>query len=238
MKIRFVECVAIAVLSAAACYGQTISSIGGTLYSNCSLANGIQATGACLSAGGIALDKSGNLYYADGRYGLIRKITPGGVVTTIGGTTQGYSGDGGPATSAKVLLSGGSPALTGITLDAAGNVYICDQQNNVIRMINASTGIVTTVAGNGMRGSIGDGGLTTKAELSFPSGIALDSAGNLYIADTSNDLVRKVNTAGIMSTFAGNGDASYDGDGVQATKTGVVSPKGLAFDSAGNLYIS
>lgn len=238
MRIRSFALIALAAL-ASACYGQgTISSLGGTLYSNCSQADGVQASTACLSAAGIVLDKQGNLYYADGRYGLIRKINPQGIVTTIGGTTQGYSGDNGPATSAKFLLSGGSPALAGVALDAAGNLYICDQGNNVIRMINASTGIVTTVAGNGTRGSIGDGGLAIKAELSSPAGIALDGAGNLYIADTSNDLVRKVDTAGMISTFAGNGDASYSGDGVKANATAVVSPKGLAFDGAGNLYIT
>jgi uncharacterized protein (TIGR03437 family) len=238
MRIRLFELMAFATL-ASACYGQgTISSFGGTVYSSCSQADGVQATTACLSAGGIVLDKAGNLYYADGRYARIRKINPQGIVTTLGGTTQGYSGDGGPATSAKFLLSGGSPALTGIALDAAGNLYICDQGNNAIRMIAASTGIVTTVAGNGTRGSIGDGGPAIKAELSFPAGIALDSAGNLYIADTSNNLVRKVDTAGMMSTFAGNGNASYSGDGVQANQTAVVNPKGLAFDGAGNLYIS
>jgi trimeric autotransporter adhesin len=239
MRFCSIHLLATAALAAAACFAQgIITTVGGTLYSNCSLANGVQAPTACMSPGGIALDKQGNLYYADGRYALIRKITPGGIVSTIGGTTQGYSGDGGPATSAKFVLSGGSPGLTGIALDASGDIYVSDRGNNVVRVINASNGIVTTVAGTGSPGYNGDAILATRSSLSSPAGIALDSAGNLYIADILNNRVRKVNTSGVISTFAGDGNASYEGDNVLAVNTAVVSPNGVTVDSAGNVYIA
>jgi uncharacterized protein (TIGR03437 family) len=183
------------------------------------------------------MDRLGNLYLSDSHQFKIRKISPQGTITTVAGTTSGYSGDGGPATSAKLTLAGGGPGLSGLAMDAAGNLYISDTQNNVIRMISATTNIITTVAGNGVAGYSGDGGPATKASLMFPSGIAVDGAGNLYIADVLNDRIRKV-TGGVISTVAGNGDATYSGDGVQANTTGVVSPHGLTFDGAGNLYIS
>jgi len=238
MRIRAIQLFAPVALAAAACYGQeTISTLGGTLYSACSTADGVQALTACMSPGGMVMDKLGNLYFSDGRYFKIRKIDNLGIVTTVAGTTSGYSGDGGPATSAQMSLAGGSPALAGLALDAAGSLYISDTGNNVIRMIDHTTNIITTVAGNNSPGDAGDGGPAAKASLQTPRGIAVDSAGNLYIADQGNNLVRKV-TGGIISTFAGNGDALYSGDGVQAKTTAVVHPMGLAFDSAGNLYIS
>jgi uncharacterized protein (TIGR03437 family) len=237
MRIQAIELIAAAALLTSACYGQgTISTIAGTPLA-CSMAEGVPATAACVRPGGIVMDKLGNLYLSDSQQFKIRKINTQGIITTVAGTTSGYSGDGGPATGAKLSLAGGTPGLSGLAIDAAGNLYISDTFNNAIRMIDAATGIITTVAGNGSAGSAGDGGPATKASLMFPSGIAVDSAGNLYIADVLNNRVRKV-SAGVISTVAGNGDATYSGDGVQANTTGVVSPHGLTFDNAGNLYIS
>ena len=240
MRIRSIEFIAIFILAGASCRGQIISTFAGDDVPNtsCSKADGIQATSACVQPSGIAMDKLGNVYLSDGQYLKIRKINTAGIITTIAGTTYGYSGDGGPATSAQLTLQGGAPGFSGLAVDAAGNVYISDTHNCVIRLVTAATGIITTFAGNHTCGYAGDGGLATAASLLYPSGITLDSAGNLYIADTLNNRVRKVDSSGMISTVAGNGDATYDGDGVQATTTGVVSPDGLTFDSAGNLYIS
>ena len=207
----------------ATCYGQgVISSFAGiTASAGCSNADGAQALTACVKPSGMVFDTSGNLYYADAG-SKVRKIDPSGIVTTVAGSTYGFSGDGGPATLAQLTLQGGSPGLSGLALDSAGHLYISDTHNCVIRMVTLATGIITTVAGSTTCGSGGDGGPATKANLAYPSGIALDSAGNLYIADVLNNRVRKV-SGGVISTFAGNGVPLYSGDGVQANTTGVVS---------------
>ena len=185
----------------------------------------------------MVIDKQGNLYFWDGAQ--IKKVNTAGTMSTFAGNGQsGYTGDGGPATSAE-LFSAGQP-FSGVAMDAAGDLYISDTYNQAIRMVNAATGIITTVAGNGSFGFSGDGGPATKAQLWYPAGISLDSAGNLYIADQSNYRVRKVTAAtGIISTVAGNGNAGQTVvDGVAATASVVEEPEELAFDSAGNLYIS
>jgi uncharacterized protein (TIGR03437 family) len=241
MRVRFVEFIATAALAAASCHGQgIISTVAGddTGTTSCVTTEGVPATSECMEPSGIAMDKQGNLYISDGQYSRVRKIDTAGNITTVAGTTYGYSGDGGPATSAQLTLAGGSPGFSGLAVDAAGNIYISDTHNCAIRLVTAATGIITTFAGSSLCGYAGDGGPANKAALLYPSGVALDSAGNLYIADTLNNRVRKVNTLGVISTVAGNGNALYSGDGVQATTTGVVSPDGVTFDSTGNLYIS
>jgi len=153
-------------------------------------------------------------------------------ITMLAGTgVQGYSGDGGPALEA--LLS--FPA--GLAVDASGNVYVADAGNACIRMIRPD-GTVTTVAGTGRPGFSGDGGPAVQAQLSFPSGLAVDSDGNLYIADTDNQRVRMVNPEGIISTVAGNGNQGFSGDGGPAAEAELVSPTGVALDRKGNLYIA
>ena len=212
---------------------QTISTYagGGTNSSD-----GIAATGALLQiAGGLAFDRAGNLYIWETGPAKIRKVSPSGTITTFAGNgTSGFSGDGGPATSASLFAGS---AVPGLAVDSAGNVYISDSNNQRIRKVNPQ-GIITTVAGNGTGGYSGDGGPATSAMLFNPAGIAVDSAGNLYIADASNSRVRKVNLQGTISTVAGNGNVVYSGDGVAATATAVHEPGGVALDSAGNLYIS
>ena len=122
-------------------------------------------------------------------------------------------------------------------MDATGNLYIADAFNSRIRKVNTS-GIISTIAGNGTAAYSGDGGLASVAELNYPRGIALDAAGNLYIADASNNRIRKINTAGIISTYAGNGTGGFSGDGAQAAAAELFGPWSLAFDAVGNLYIA
>ncbi len=154
-----------------------------------------------------------------------------GIITTIAGNgIHGYSGDGGQATSAEIS----NPA--GLAIDAIGNLYIADESNSLIRKIT-TTGIISTITGNGTSGFSGDGGQATASELSYPICITLDAASNLYIADESNHRIRKVNTAGIITTVAGNGTAGFSGDGGQATAAEINAPEGVAFDIAGNFYI-
>jgi uncharacterized protein (TIGR03437 family) len=155
------------------------------------------------------------------------------VVSTIAGIgAPGYAGDGGPALSAQLS----NPLC--IALDSSGNYYIADYGNYVIRKVDARTGIMTTVAGNGTLGFSGDGGPATEAQLSSVHGLAVDSAGNLYISDTTNSRVRVVDTAGNISTFAGIGFRGYSGDGGPAVNASMSWPAGLALDKAGNVYIA
>ena len=183
---------------------------------------------------GVAVDSSGNVYIADSYNFRIRKVTAStGIISTIAGNgTGGYSGDGGAATSAEV-------EPVGVAVDSSGNVYIVDQFNQRIRKVTASTGIISTIAGNGTRGYSGDGGAATSAELNYPSGVGIDSSGNVYIADTQNDRIRKVTAStGIISTLAGNGTAGNSGDGGAATSGELNYPSGVGVDSSGNVYIA
>lgn len=194
--------------------------------------------------GGLAVDAGGNLYLAESYSSTIRMITAStGNITTIAGTGYaGYSGDGGPALSANLEVP------YGIALDAAGNLYIADAYDNVIREVNKSTGTIATIAGTGygaggyVSGAFsGDGGPATSAKLNYPVDVALDSAGNLYIADYGNYRIRKVAAgSGVISTVAGNGSqcSALGGDGGPATSEALCEPDGIAADKAGNLYLS
>ena len=182
----------------------------------------------------LALDAAGNLYFADQNNVRIRKVNSAtGVITTVAGSgLTGYDGDNVPATSAA--LSGPK----GITLDASGNLYIADTGNRRIRKVAVSTGTITTIAGPGAAGSIGDGLPATDATLFTPVSVAIDSSGNLYIAD-SDSRVRKITAVtGIISTAAGTGTRGYSGDNTAATAALLDFPMGVAFDQAGNLYIA
>jgi sugar lactone lactonase YvrE len=190
---------------------------------------------------GLAIDNAGNLYIGDSGNSVVRKVAPNGVITTIAGNgTAGSSGDGGPATSAEMYFP------TGVAIDNAGNLYIADFTSCRIREVSAKTGVIITVAGNGSRGYSGDGGAATAAQLFSPFAVTTDSGGNVYIADTYNNVVRKVDAAnGVISTVAGNGygagaytTGGYTGDGGPATSAELNQPRGMAFDSAGNLYIA
>jgi uncharacterized protein (TIGR03437 family) len=178
---------------------------------------------------GVALDANGNLYIADSGNNRIRKVSHG-VVTEFAGTgTPGFAGDNGPATSAQLKEP------FGVAVDSLGNVYIADYSNNRVRKV--SNGIITTVAGNGTPGFSGDGGLATSAELSGPRAVAVDSAGNLYIADSLNHCVRLV-SGGAITTVAGGGIFNWFGAYRTATTAMLGTTTGVAVDSAGNLYLS
>jgi sugar lactone lactonase YvrE len=140
------------------------------------------------------VDAAGNLFIADTDNHRIRKVTPGGVISTVAGNgIHSYGGDGGPATAS--LLHGPS----GLAVDAAGNLFIADNNNNRVRKVTPA-GVISTVAGNGTAGFSGDGGPATSAQLKSPSGVAVDTAGNLFIADSGNHRVRKVTPGGTIST--------------------------------------
>ena len=180
----------------------------------------------------VAIDGIGNLYIADKYNNRIRKVDTAGMITTIAGTgIFGFGGDGGPATAAQFASPGG------LNVDAAGNVFVADAGNNRIRKI-APGGTVTTVAGNGTGGFAGDGSAATMANLFSPNSVCVDAAGNLYISDGSNQRIRKVNTAGIISTFAGNGVGGYGGDAGPATLCQLLNPDGIETDNLGNIYIA
>jgi ATP-dependent protease HslVU (ClpYQ) peptidase subunit len=195
--------------------------------------DGGPASNASLSApSGVVLDALGNLYIADTNNNRVRKVDTNGVITTFTGNgTAAFAGDGGPAASASL----NSP--TGLVLDASGNFYIADMANNCIREVDA-TGKISTFAGNATSGYGGDGGPATKANLNAPKGVATDLTGNLYIADTNNNRVRKVDTNGVITTFAGNGTAAFAGDGGPASNASLSAPSSVAVDKAGILYIS
>jgi len=195
---------------------------------------GWQATAAALSRPtGVAVDAAGNLYIADAYSSRIRWVTPAGAIFTVAGNgTEGFSGDGGPSTSAS--LNG----PYGVAVDAAGNLYIADYGNSRIRKVNSAGGTITTVAGNGIGAYSGDGGPGTSASLWGPGGVAVDAAGNLYIADTMNYRIRKVSPTGVITTVAGNGRYKFSGDGGPSTSAALHKPSGVAVDAAGNLYIA
>ncbi|GAB4029185.1 NHL domain-containing protein [Spirosoma gilvum] len=195
--------------------------------------DGGQATSASLAnAAGVAVDGSGNLYIADSQNNRVRKVTPAGSITTVAGTgTAGFSGDGDQATSARLA----NP--TGVAVDGAGNLYIADQQNHRIRKVDA-LGIITTVAGSATAGYGGDGGLATVASLNSPTGVSVDGSGNLYIADSQNNRIRKVLASGTIATVAGDGTAGFGGDSGLAITASLNNPFGISVDGSGNLFIA
>lgn len=176
-------------------------------------------------------DSSGNLFFIDGDC-VVRKVNTSGIITTVAGNgTCGFSGDGGPATSAAFF------AISGIALDMAGNLYLADAENNRVRKVNTS-GIVTTIAGDGTEGFSGDGGPATAAALFLPTDVEVNAAGIIYVADAFNGRIRRIDAAGIISTIAGTGECCYSGDGGPAASARVTIPFGLGLDARGNLYFT
>jgi hypothetical protein len=210
---------------------QTISTIAGNNTSSYSGDGGSALSAAIGAPWGVSLDKYGNRYIADGMNNVVRKVNASGIITTVAGNgTPGYSGDGGAATSAQLNYP------QAVATDNAGNIYIADDANYVVRKVNTA-GIISTFAGTaGVGGYSGDGGAATSAQLYGAIGLAIDKKGNVYISD-GNEYVRKVDTSGIISTYAG-GTYGYSGDGAAATLAGMANPAGLAIDDTGNLFIA
>jgi len=210
----------------------TISTLAGTGEQGFE-GEGVQATTAKVNNPfGLALDASGNLYIADQLNNRIRKLTSDGVITTVAGTgTASFTGDGSSATSAAV----NHPC--GLVVDSAGNIYIADTANNVIRKVT-SAGTISTFAGTGGIGNTGDEGEAAKAVLDHPIGLALDSSGQLYIADTGNNRVRVVGADGKINAFAGTGTAGSTGDGGPAKEALLNRPQGIFVDAGGVVYIA
>ncbi len=190
-------------------------------------------------ATGLAVDRARNLFILDTENNRVRMVSPDGIITTVAGSgTPGFSGDGGPATSAQLGITsqihGVNP--TGLAIDGAGNLYIADVGNVRVRKVSPS-GIITTVAGGARTlGYSGDGGPATAAQMDFPEALAADNTGNLYIAEGGH--VRRVSADGIITTIAGNGIGGYSGDGGPAAKAQMAGPHGLASDSRGNVYVA
>jgi hypothetical protein len=201
---------------------------------------------------GVVVDRSGNVFIADTLNGRIREVNSGGTISTIAGTGpcagdddgngQGHTdtkaaakrsslGDGGAATAASLCRP------TGLAADNNGNLYVTDSGNNRVRKIDRS-GVISTIAGTGARGSSGDSGPGTAAKLAEPTGIALDALNDIFIADTGNNKVRVINVGGTVTTFAGTGAAAFGGDRGPATAAKLAGPSGLGIDQGGNVYIS
>jgi sugar lactone lactonase YvrE len=200
---------------------------------------GLAIRAQLLNPTGIAVDNIGNLYISDyGNY-RIRKVDTSGIINTIAGTGgTGYSGDGGLAMYATFGY------IYGIAVDLAGNIFVADAGSECVRKIDVTTGKINTVAGNHygqgtlFGGYSGDGGPATDAEFNYAKYIAVDKNGNLYISDLNNQRVRKVDSAGIINTIAGDGVPGYNGDGDKPASRELYAPKGVAVDANGNVYIA
>lgn len=194
----------------------TISSIG---------------SGSFVLPQGVAVDSAGDVFVADLQGNVVRRIGTDGSFTTFAGNgTQGYSGDGGPATGAELN------APIAVAVDSHDNVYIAEFSNSRIRKVAAADGTISTIAGNGNQGYSGDGGPAVEASLNGPRGIAVDAAGNVYIADTANSRIREVTPNGTISTIAGTGVPGFSGDGGSAVNTPIITPSGIAVDSFSSVY--
>jgi trimeric autotransporter adhesin len=216
----------------------TITTVAGTGAKGSSGDGGPAVNAQLASPGAIAVDGVGNLFIADGN--SIRKVSPGGIISTVAGNgTAGFSGDGGPAITAQL------DAPSGLAVDATGNLYIADYENSRVRKVSTN-GIISTVAGNGQWGTSGDGGPAIDAQLLDPVALALDSVGDLYITDCDCDedasggaRIRKVSVgSGTITTVAGTGLAGFTGDGGQATSALLNHPTAIAVDGAGDLFVA
>lgn len=254
-----------------------ISTVAGTGTSGFSGDDGPATAAQVNRPWGITLDAAGSLWIADSANHRVRQVTPNGVIRTVAGNgTAGFSGDGGPATLAKLAVpsdvvvdsagnlfivefgnwfirkvtpagviswvagdwEGSLVEPVSVAVDAAGNLLVADSGNNRIKKIDPA-GVMTTVAGRERGGFNGDGGVASSAELHLPGDVATDSQGNLFIADTGNNRIRKVTPAGIISTVAGSGTGGgFSGDGGPANAAQLMGPNGVAVDAQGNLLIA
>ena len=211
--------------------GGTIATYAGNGLPGFAVDFGLPSGAELNTPEGVGVDAAGNVYIADTLNSRIRQLAPGGNIFTLAGNgNASYFGDGGPANRAAVNQP------KGVVLDSAGNVYIADTLDNVVRKV--SNGTIATLAGSGTAGFSGDGGPAASARLNHPSAVAVDASGNVFVADTGNNCIRKIDPLGAVSTVAGNGDTTFGGDGGPAAGTGLSGPRGIAVDTAGNLYIA
>lgn len=207
-----------------------ISTVAGNGQEGYSGDHGLATNAELDSPHGVAIDANGNLYIADTNNHCIREVSGGTITTIAGNGLAGSKGDGGAATAAQLDMP------TAIAVDGQGNLYIADTENHRIRKITGTT--ITTVAGDGNEGYAGNGSAATAANLNEPTGIAVDATGNLYIGDTSNQVLRMVSAVtGDISTIAGSGVKGYSGDGAALT-VALASPSGVAVDGSGNIYFA
>ncbi len=210
----------------------TITTIAGTGSAGFSGDGGPATAAQLFIPWGITVDRRGNIFVAEGGNNRIRKISASGIISTVAGSgAAGFSGDRGPATAAKLRFP------IGVALDLAGNIYVSDVANNRVRKINTS-GVITTVAGNGSGGFSGDGGPALSAKLSSPESVTFDRMGNMYISDEGNNRIRKVNNRGIITTFAGTGGADFGGDGGPATAAQLWGNDEIMIDKMGNMLVA
>ncbi|WP_161499303.1 NHL domain-containing protein [Flavipsychrobacter stenotrophus] len=215
----------------ASLHAQTINAFAGNHTSGYSGDGSSALSAQCYAPAGIAVDAAGNVYFCELGNSVIRKVSTSGIISTVAGTgTAGFSGNGGPATAAKINQP------TSVAVDDTGNIIFTDDANNMIRKINTS-GIISTIAGTGTGGYFGDLGLAVNAQLNSPSGVATDHKGNVFIADVYNHAVRKIDTGGRITTIAGDGSPGYTGNGYPAIMSSLNFPKGVWADSTGNLFI-
>jgi uncharacterized protein (TIGR03437 family) len=195
--------------------------------------DGAAASSALISSPyGVTADAAGNIYFSDSQNNMVRKVSTTGTITRIAGTgVQGYGGDGGNAVDALLNLP------TGIAVDAAGNVFVADTQNHRIRRIGTD-GKIATVMGTGQPNFSGDGGPGDQGAIFYPEGVAVDNAGNLYVADTFNHRIRRLSTQGILTTVVGNGTPTFRGDGGAALTASLNYPRGVSVDPSGNILIA
>lgn len=213
---------------------QTIATYVGTGVCGFSGDGGLATRAQLNSPAGLATDLAGNLYIADLGNHVVRRVTPFGAITTIAGTgAPGYNGDHQLATNAQLA------APAGVAVDAAGlNLYIADNGNHRIRQVDLTTLTISTIAGTGERGFSGDSGPATRARLNYPAGVAVDQAGNLYIADSQNRRIRRVDPNGIITTVAGTGQRGFSGDSGLAIFASFRGPVAVAVGPHGDLFIA
>ena len=220
--------------------GGTLSLVAGNSRAGFSGDGGPAVNAQLNSPQGVAVDKSGNIFISDSLNNRVRVVTPNGIINTYAGNgslgTPRFVGDGGPATQANLHLPGG------LAVDSNGNLYIADTANNYIRVVTASTGQINSIAGTGFAGYAGDADLAVNSVLNKPEDVAVDSSGNVYIADTGNALIRKITSDGNINYIAGSltsgaPNIGYSGDNGPATSAGLIEPYGVYVDGSGNVYI-
>lgn len=219
--------------------GGIIATVAGNGLPGDPLVNGVGDGGPATQAPlysplAMTIDENGNIYVVESSKNMIRKINNAGIISTIAGQGflhAGYSGDGGPALNAKLHLP------VDIAVDKNGNLFIAELGNHIIRKIDVN-GIISTFAGTGVPGYSGDGGRATSAQLYRPFGVAVDTAGNVYIAEDSNHVIRKVDPGGTISTIAGTGVKGYSGDGGPSRQAILTIPQRLAVDDSSHIYLT